>query len=227
MSAAAALLDRLGRPGDVRLGTARAEGPPRLATGLPALDALVGGGLPRGRLTELTGPRSAGRTGLACAVAAAATHAGEVIGWIDPHDTLDPEAAAAAGVVLARTLWARPPGPDDALRAAEWIAGAGGFGLVVVDLAGDAAAPARVTAAAWPRLQRAAERTRTALLVVGSAPCAGAAAALGLALEASRARWSGGPGRLLLLDGVRARITVVRSRLGGVGRTAVVEQAVA
>jgi RecA/RadA recombinase len=227
MSAAAALLDRLGRPGDVRLGTVRAEGPARLATGLVRLDALVGGGLPRGRLTELTGPRSAGRTGLACAVAAAATRAGEVVGWIDPHDALDPEAAAAAGVVLARTLWARPPSPDDALRAAEWVAGAGGFGLVVVDLADHAAPGLRTGDAAWPRLQRAAERTRTAVLVVGTRPCAGAAAALGLALDVPRARWSGGCGRLLLLDGVRARITVVRSRLGGVGRAAVVEQAVA
>jgi hypothetical protein len=202
----------------------------RLPTGLASLDALSGGGLPRGRLTEIAGPRSAGRTALACTVAAAATRAGEVVAWVDPADALCPEAAAAAGLDLARTLWARPPGLLDALRAAEWVAGAGGFGLVVLDLAGEAPRGTRadVDTARWLRLVRAAERTRTTLLVVaGAAPRAGSAAALGLALDAPRARWSGGPGRLVLLDGVRVQVTVARSRLGGVGRRTLVEPAVA
>src|SRR2546425_13093834 len=64
VSAAAALLDRLGRPGDVRLGTAQTETIPRLSTGLAALDRALGGGLPRGRVIELAGRRSTGRTGL-------------------------------------------------------------------------------------------------------------------------------------------------------------------
>src|SRR5262245_21827212 len=163
MSAAAALLDRLGRPGAIALGSARPAAVARLPTGLGALDAALGGGLPRGRVTELAGPPSAGRTGLACAIAGWATRRGETIAWVDPADVRDPETAAAAGVVLGRTLWARPRGVPDALRAAELVLGAGGFGLVVLDVgAGTGRSATRV----WPRLARAAERTGAVLLVI-------------------------------------------------------------
>src|SRR2546427_11153446 len=109
MSGAAALLDSLGRPGGVRLGAAHPETVPRLATGLASLDAVLGGGLPRGRITELAGPRSAGRTGLACAVAARATRAGETIAWVHPEDALHPGAAAAARAQRAAPLRGGPP----------------------------------------------------------------------------------------------------------------------
>ncbi len=222
MSGAAALLDRLGRPGGVRLGAAHPETAPRLATGLSALDAVLGGGIPRGRITELAGPRSAGRTGLAAAIAASATRAGETIAWVDPEDALDPEAAAAAGIALARLLWVRPRGMPDALRAAEILLGAGGFGLVLLDVD-----PVNASARAWPRLARAAERTRSGLLVVAPRRAAGTFAAVGLELGARRVRWTGGPGRLVLLEGIEASLTVARSRLGRLGQSLVVRQACA
>jgi hypothetical protein len=221
MPAAFALLDRLDRSGDIRLGAIRPEAIARLPTGLAVLDEALGGGLPRGRITELAGRRSTGRMGLACAIAASATRAGETIAWIDPEDTFDPEAAAAAGIALARTLWVRPRNVADALRAAEIVLGAGGFGLVVLDVS------AR-TGAVSPRLARAAERTRSTLLVV--APRreeVGTFAALGLELGARRVRWSGGPGRLVLLEGIDARVTVARSRVGQPGQALVVRQACA
>src|SRR2546429_2265060 len=133
MSAAAALLDQLGRPGDVRLGTAQPEPIRRLATGLSGLDRTLGGGLPRGRVVELAGQRSTGRTGLACAVAAHATQAGETIPWIDVDDAPEPAAVGAAGVVLTRLLWVRPRGAPGALRAPDIPLGAGGLGLAVLD----------------------------------------------------------------------------------------------
>ena len=222
MSAARALLDSLGRPGDIRLGTARPDAITRLPTGLSVLDEALGGGLPRGRITELAGARSTGRTGLACAIAARATTAGETIAWIDPADALDPDAAAKAGLELAHTLWVRPRSTEDALRAAEIVLGAGGFGLVVLDTDST-----RSGAGRWPRLARAAERTRSTLLVVASRRDAGTFAALGLELTARRVRWSGGPGRLVLLEGVDARITIARSRVGRPGRTLTVRQACA
>ncbi len=218
MSAAAALLDRLGRPGDIRLGTAHPEPLARLPTGLAALDETLDGGLPRGRVTELVGPPSAGRTGLACAVAARATGAGETMAWIDPADALDPGAAAAAGVVLERMLWVRPRSVADAYRAAVIVLGAGGFGLVVMDCV-PGAAPAPQT------LARAAERTRTVLLLLASRPLTGADAALVLEVRARRVRWSGGAGRLTLLDGIDACVTVARSRIGRPGRSLVVRHA--
>ena len=219
---AAALLDRLGRPGDIRLGSTRPERVARLSTGLAVLDEALGGGLPRGRVTELAGAPSTGRTGLACAIAATATRAGETIAWVDPADALEPEAAAAAGIALARLLWVRPRGVSDAFRAAEILLGAGGFGLVVLDV--DAR---RTTTGVWPRLARAAERTGSALLVVASRREAGTFAALGLELDARRVRWSGGPGRLVLLEGIDAHVTVARSRVGRPGQALVVRQACA
>ena len=226
MSAARALLDSLGRPGDIRLGTARPDALARLPTGLPLLDEALGGGLPRGHVTELAGPRSTGRTGLACAIAARATAAGETIAWIDPADALEPDAAAKAGMELGRTLWVRPRSTGDALRAAEIILGAGGFGLVVLDTDST-----RSGAGRWPRLARAAERTRATLLVVSPRRDAGTFAAVGLELGARRVRWSGGPGeglgRLLLLDGIDARVTIARSRVGRPGQTLTVRQACA
>jgi hypothetical protein len=223
MSAAASLLlDRLGRPGGLRLGTGSSGPAPHLPTGIAALDAVLNGGLPRGRITELSGRRSAGRTGLACAVAARATRAGETIAWIDPEDALEPEAAAEAGVVLARTLWVRPRDVADALRAAEILLGAGGFGLAVLDLGQPAG---RTTA--WPRLLHAAERTRSVLLVVAAEREVGAAATLALEVTGRRVRWSGGPGRLVLLDGIEARVAVVRNRLGRPAQAVIVRQACA
>src|SRR5438132_7245754 len=253
MSGAAALLDRLGRPGGVRLGAAHPETAPRLATGLSALDAVLGGGIPRGRITELAGPRSAGRTGLAAAIAASATRAGETIAWVDPEDALDPEAAAAAGIALARLLWVRPRGVPDALRAAEILLGAGGFGLVLLDLGlsrarsctargsevqgrtaeaersphSARAPPGPPASPSWPRLARAAERTRSPLLVVAPRREAGTFAPPGLELGARRVCWSGGPGRLMLPGGIDAHVTVARSRVGRPGQALVVRQACA
>ena len=216
MSLAAALLDRLGRPGGVRLGSTHPEAVARLATGLPVLDEALDGGLPRGRVTELAGPRSAGRTGLACAIAAGATRAGETIAWVDPEDALDPEAAEAAGVALARTLWVRPRSAPDALRAADILLRAGGFGLVVLDL-GEGPPPRGALAQPPP--------SGTTLLVVTPRRLASPFVALGLQVTGRRARWSGGTGRLLLLDGIEARVIVARSRVGQPGRTLVVREA--
>ena len=219
MSAAGALLDRLGRPGDIRLGTARPSPVVRLPTGLAVLDDALGGGLPRGRVTELAGPPSAGRTGLACAIAASATRAGETIAWVDAEDALEPASAAAADVALARVLWVRPRNVPDAFRAAEILLGAGGFGLVVLDVGSGRREPIL-----WPRLARAAERTGSTLLAIARCRQAGTFAAIGLDVVARRVRWSGGPGRLLLLEGIDARVTVARSRIGRTGQALVVRQ---
>jgi hypothetical protein len=222
VSNAAALLDRLGRPGAVRLGTS-APVPERLSTGLPALDGALAGGLPRGRVTELAGGRSAGRTALACRIAASATTAAETIAWVDLEDALDPAAADAAGVALSRTLWVRPRSPGDALRATEILLGAGGFGLVVLDP--DARPAPLGRTGSWIRLARAAERTGSTLLVLTMTPQVGPCAALGLEILGREAHWSHGPGQLALLDGISSSIAVARSRSGGVGRALVLRHA--
>ena len=72
-----------------------------------ALDASLRGGLPRGQLSELAGPRSSGRLTLVLRMMAAAAARGEIVALIDTLDRLDVASAAAAGVVLSRLLWIR------------------------------------------------------------------------------------------------------------------------
>ena len=73
---------------------------PSRPTGVTALDARLGGGFPRGQLSELVGPRSSGRTSLLLQMLAAATARGELVALVDALDMFDVESAAAAGVDL-------------------------------------------------------------------------------------------------------------------------------
>jgi hypothetical protein len=208
------------------VSAAEQPAPARLPAGSPALDALTGGGLVRGRIVELSGPRSSGRMSAVLAMAAAVQAVGELVAVVDVADALDPRSAVRAGVILPRLLWVRPTSLLDGLRAADWVLDAGGFGLVVLYVAG--ADSRQLTAnsrswrktnvrgeAAWIRLARAAERARSALVVVGDRPMVGTVAAVSLAAERGRAGWSGGErGAPLILDGVHGRIAVARSKLG-------------
>lgn len=75
--------------------------------GVAELDAVLGGGFPRGSLVELCGPASSGRTSLAFSLLAQATAQQEVCAFVDVSDSLDPTSLAAAGVDLPRVLWVR------------------------------------------------------------------------------------------------------------------------
>src|SRR5271168_4843337 len=78
----------------------------RLRSGLPPLDALIDGGIPRGRISEITGRAGSGKTSIAASFAAFATRRGEVAAWLDASGSFDPESMATAGVDLRRMLWA-------------------------------------------------------------------------------------------------------------------------
>jgi recombination protein RecA len=80
---------------------------PVAATGIEALDDLLGGGLPIGAISELVGPECSGRTSVALSFLAQMTQAGKVCSWIDVANTFDPASAAATGVDLTRLLWVR------------------------------------------------------------------------------------------------------------------------
>ena len=80
---------------------------PRVASGVPEVDALLGGGLPVGAITEVIGSSCSGRTSFALAFMAEVTSASQTTAWIDVADAFDPESAAAAGVDLNRQLWIR------------------------------------------------------------------------------------------------------------------------
>jgi recombination protein RecA len=76
-------------------------------TGIGAVDDLLGGGLPAGAISELTGPESSGRTSLALAFVAQRTAEARPCAWVDIDDALDPQSAAANGVRLRQLLWVR------------------------------------------------------------------------------------------------------------------------
>src|SRR6516164_39768 len=76
-------------------------------SGIKELDAVLGGGFPRGSLVELCGPASSGRTSLAFSLLAQATERQEACAFVDVSDSLDPISLAAAGVELPRLLWIR------------------------------------------------------------------------------------------------------------------------
>jgi len=187
---------------DRTLTTALPSVDPRDETAVAAsahagLDAHLGGGLPRGQLSEIVGARSSGRTSLLLQLAAAATRRGELVAFVDALDALDVESAAAADVDLARLLWVRGhvvtnPGLcgdlnqralEQAIRAFTLVLQAGNFGLVVLDVA-EAPVPAlrRLPFTTWLRLQRMVEGTQTAALLVGTQPMARSSAGLTLRL---------------------------------------------
>jgi len=80
--------------------------PDLVSFGIAHLDELTGG-MPRGCLTEISGPTSSGRTSVLLATLAAATHRGETCALIDVSDAFHPHSAAAAGIDLSRLLWVR------------------------------------------------------------------------------------------------------------------------
>src|SRR6266849_5838440 len=93
-------------------------------SGVTELDAVLGGGFPRGALVELCGPASSGRTSLAFSLLAQSTERQEACAFVDVSDSLDPISLAAAGVELPRLLWIRcgetgDGGPD--LKASSYF----------------------------------------------------------------------------------------------------------
>jgi hypothetical protein len=185
-----------------RLEAARAQG--RRKTGLDALDDLFGGGWPRGALCEIAGRRSSGRTAVLLASLAEAIAAGEAAALVDAGGSLDPRAAAAAGLTLPALLWIRCT-PAQALKAADLVVAAGGFGVVGVDLCD---ARLRAPDAAWMRLGHLARTQATTLLVASADRVAGthATAVLELGNVAPGFLTDGPP----LLSGIRVRATRVR-----------------
>lgn len=208
---------------------------PPIRTGLTGLDEALHGGLPRGKLVEVIG--GAGKLSLTLRCLAAATERGELAALIDGADSFDPRAAEQLGVNLARLLWIRVKTDKNALRAADLVLDAGGFGLVALYLPGppgdgaQAAEPAATggsrgrrseeaaPSSVWPRLVQRAERAEAAVLIASARPLAGSFASATLRCDADAALWGGAPGARERLLGLRAQIAVQRSRLGTPGDT--------
>lgn len=192
-------------------------------TGIPDLDARLGGGIPRGQLSEVTGPRSSGRLAILVSALAGATARGEAVVLIDPLDMFDPASASASGLDFARMLWVRGESPgsarvslscehgtlhktlDRAVKALNLVLQTGGFGLVVLDL-GEIAPQAikRLPYTTWVRLQRVVEGRDTACVVIGWEPIARSARGVSVQLSAPKVR-SSQPEAVYLARVIRSR----------------------
>jgi len=189
----------------------------RLTTGVEAVDTLLGGGLERGALCELSGRRG-GRFSLALSTLAAATSSGEAAALVDLGDALDPQLAAEAGVELERLLWARPRTLKEALSSVEAIL-ATAMPLVVLDLGLPPVPGGRGHEASWLRLARSAQDQRVALLVSSPYRVSGTSAHTVLELRPERASWSGRGYGPRLLGGLHGRLELIKgSAQSGVKR---------
>lgn len=182
-----------------------------LPTTLGTLDALLGGGLQRGKLVELVSRRAAGRFSVVMSALAAATSIGEAAALIDLGDHFDPQLAEANGVDLRRLLWVRPRTVKEAVMSAEMIT-ATGFQLVVVDVGLHPLRGRRAPDAAWVRLARTAEAHGAAMLVSSPYPLTGTASAAVMKGSASRAKWIGKGKSLRLLEGIDVGLTLEKHR---------------
>jgi hypothetical protein len=191
--------------------TANTERSSILPTTLDAVDALLGGGLPRGKMVELVSRRGAGRFSIVMSSLVAATMMGEAVALIDLGDHFDPQLAAANGVDLRRLLWVRPRTVKEAVMSAEMIT-ATGFQLVVVDMGLHPLRGRRAPDAAWVRLGRTAEAHGTAMLVSSPYPLTGTASEAVLRGSASRPKWIGKGKSPLLLAGIDVSFTLEKHR---------------
>ena len=107
---------------------------PCISTGSFSLDMALGvGGLPRGRIVELYGPESSGKTTLALHVIACAQKAGGMAAFVDAEHALDPAYARRIGVNLDDILVSQPASGEEALQITETLVKSGALDVVVVD----------------------------------------------------------------------------------------------
>jgi recombination protein RecA len=125
---------QFGRGAIMRLGDRAAMPVDVISTGSVALDLALGvGGIPRGRITEIYGPESSGKTTLCYHVAANAQRAGGIVAFIDAEHALDPDYAKALGVDTDALLVSQPDSGEQALEIADMLIRSGALALIVID----------------------------------------------------------------------------------------------
>jgi recombination protein RecA len=129
-----AIEKQFGRGSIMRLGSAERQAVDVISTGSIALDLALGvGGIPRGRMTEIFGPESSGKTTLCQHILAEGQRKGGVVAFIDVEHALDPGYARACGVNVDELLVSQPDTGEDALQITETLIRSGGVDCVVVD----------------------------------------------------------------------------------------------
>ena len=208
-----------------------AAGVPHIPTGFPALDRALGtGGLPKGKICELVGPATSGKTTLALKFLARAQAAGGQVAYADQALYFDPDYAHRCGLDLSRLLVGKPHDLREALAMTEALVHSGGLAALVFDaldfLWTDAEA-AQLLTTTLNRLLVTLSRAGAVLLVLheslaGSAPGGEGPTLSALAhhaavrLQVVRERWLHTHQDI---RGYEARVSIQKNQLGPAGRT--------
>ena len=132
--ALAAIDKQFGKGSIMRMGEKTTLGIETIQTGALALDVALGvGGLPRGRVVEIFGPESSGKSTLAMHVVAEAQRNGGICAYIDAEHAMDPVYARAIGVDIDQLLISQPDTGEQALEIADMLVRSGAIDVVVID----------------------------------------------------------------------------------------------
>jgi len=125
---------QFGKGSVIRLGAQAVQAVPTISTGSISVDAALGiGGFPRGRISEIFGPESSGKTTLALQVVAEAQKAGGMAAYIDVEHALDPVYARKLGVDVDNLLVSQPDYGEQALEITNALITSGSIDVLVVD----------------------------------------------------------------------------------------------
>jgi len=122
-----------GKGAIMRMGDQEVVKLPKVSSGSISIDLALGGGYPKGRIIEVYGPESSGKTTLCLHATAEFQKAGGVVAFIDAEHALDPAYAAKVGVDVDNLLLSQPDSGEQALDICEALVRSGGVDLIVVD----------------------------------------------------------------------------------------------
>ena len=128
------ITDNFGKGSVMKLGEKRAMDIESISTGSLSLDLALGiGGLPKGRIVEVYGPESSGKTTLALQVVAEAQKAGGICAFVDAEHAMDPVYAKKLGVKTEELLISQPDTGEQALEITDTLIKSGSVSVLVVD----------------------------------------------------------------------------------------------
>jgi len=133
-AALASIEKKFGKGSIMRLGDRVVSDIPAISTTSLSLDAAIGvGGVPRGRIVEIYGPESSGKTTLALHIVAESQRSGDVAAYIDAEHAMDSVYAGKLGVNVDDLLISQPDSGEQALEIAEALVRSNGVGVIVID----------------------------------------------------------------------------------------------